>query len=285
MINPLKTALFAIIALPLATQAQAVETFGTDWTPIEGGQVRLVRASAPEADGSYLAAFQFELKPGWHMYWRYPGEAGVPTEVDFSSSTNLTDAQLMFPAPQEYFDGFSRSIVYKDKVTLPVRIERKSDKRPAVVVAKMDFGICEKVCVPVSTELSTTLPSAGKKDTASDALFYDALKSIPQAHEAGDNQITVSLSKNGKEPVLEFTSKVQEGDTDPALFVEGPPMSYHGVPKLKGVKGDVATWQLPMNGLAHEGNTLDLVMTLVSGQRTFEETQEITLPKGFAEAL
>ena len=33
-----------------------------------------------QRDGSRMAAIEIRLKPGWHTYWRIPGEAGIAPE-------------------------------------------------------------------------------------------------------------------------------------------------------------------------------------------------------------
>ena len=38
-----------------------------------------------------------DLKPGWKTYWRDPGDAGVPPQLDVSASTNVAGAELRFP--------------------------------------------------------------------------------------------------------------------------------------------------------------------------------------------
>src|SRR3954451_2214485 len=45
------------------------------------------------------AGVEMKLAPGWHTYWRYPGDSGVPPEFDFSSSDNLKSATVRYPAP------------------------------------------------------------------------------------------------------------------------------------------------------------------------------------------
>ena len=45
----------------------------------------------------------FTLDPGWHLYWRNPGEAGLPTKVEFE----VEGAQLgpiAWPAPEIFRD-------------------------------------------------------------------------------------------------------------------------------------------------------------------------------------
>ena len=40
-------------------------------------------------DGNVLGALKINLKPGWKIYWRNPGEAGLPPELDWSDVENV----------------------------------------------------------------------------------------------------------------------------------------------------------------------------------------------------
>ena len=56
------------------------------WDGDARSAVRLVAGSRP-ADGAYLrAGVEMRLRPGWHTYWRYPGDSGVPPQFDFAQS-------------------------------------------------------------------------------------------------------------------------------------------------------------------------------------------------------
>jgi suppressor for copper-sensitivity B len=49
------------------------------WAASEEGRVRLV-TTASSADGAALVhlGFEFDLAPGWKIYWRSPGSTGYP---------------------------------------------------------------------------------------------------------------------------------------------------------------------------------------------------------------
>src|SRR4051812_45875576 len=55
-----------------ALSARAAEPGASDWFETEQGRVRLVAAAEGEL------GLQFELAPGWKIYWRSPGDAGYP---------------------------------------------------------------------------------------------------------------------------------------------------------------------------------------------------------------
>ena len=45
-----------------------------------------------EASEAVTLGLQFRLKEGWKIYWRTPGDAGFPPQLDFSDSSNLAAA-------------------------------------------------------------------------------------------------------------------------------------------------------------------------------------------------
>ena len=46
-----------------------------------------------------LIGLEFKLEPGWKIYWRQPGDSGLPPELDFSSSKNLSSYEIKWPYP------------------------------------------------------------------------------------------------------------------------------------------------------------------------------------------
>src|SRR6201997_1530534 len=49
-----------------------------------------------------LGGVAFQLKPGWHTYWRTPGDSGVPPRIDFSKSENIEAVTILWPAPIKF---------------------------------------------------------------------------------------------------------------------------------------------------------------------------------------
>jgi hypothetical protein len=37
--------------------------------------------------------------PGWHAYWRSPGDAGIPPSIEWAGPTNLAHAEIAWPVP------------------------------------------------------------------------------------------------------------------------------------------------------------------------------------------
>src|SRR5688572_22967861 len=67
-------------------------------TPQSSGQI----LSAVDGTGDLAAiplALHIVLQPGWKTYWRSPGDAGYPPQIDVAGSTNAARAELMWPVP------------------------------------------------------------------------------------------------------------------------------------------------------------------------------------------
>ena len=106
------------------------------------------------------------MQPGWHTYWRYPGDSGVPPRFSFSGSDNLATVKVLYPAPHAFTDEAGTTIGYKGNVIFPLRVVPRDKGKPVTLRAKLDYAVCEKLCVPVEAKLELTLPPNGGADNA-----------------------------------------------------------------------------------------------------------------------
>ena len=170
-------ALGAVLGLGTALPAVASSSV---WYNTEGGKVRLVTSGKPDDAGKIRGVLDIALKPGWKTYWRDPGDAGVPPQLDVSGSTNIADAKLSFPPPQRHDDGYGKWAGYDRPVSLPVTFTVSAPGQPTTIDANIFLGICETICIPVQTRLS--VDPASDPDNATDAaLVNTALAALPSS--------------------------------------------------------------------------------------------------------
>ena len=217
----------------------------TDWVEVHGGAVRLL-SSGPIEDGRYLAGLEFLLEPGWHTYWRYPGEAGIPPQFTFVNTENLKDIEILYPVPERYSDGFSESVVYHDGIVLPLKITPENEDLNVHLTLELFFGICKDICVPGDATLSLDFSPTAETDILSAKLIDRDLENVPltTAHET--LQIRSVKLEDGGRLVIEAEAPA---DGAPELFVAGPEGSYIGLPKLASQDKDQTTWTLSTKGL------------------------------------
>src|ERR1700712_755127 len=116
-----KSFCIAGLAVTLCGATPASATDASAWSQDSKSAVRLIAGANKSNDASLRAGVEVKLQPGWHTYWRYPGDSGVPPRFDFAGSDNLKSAKVRYPAPRLFSDGGGDSIGYSDSVIFPLQ--------------------------------------------------------------------------------------------------------------------------------------------------------------------
>jgi DsbC/DsbD-like thiol-disulfide interchange protein len=268
---PMRAALGAAVTLSIV--CAAMEVRAEDSSPWQRDAHSAVRLLAGSRSGAVLlGGISIQLQPGWHTYWRTPGDSGVPPHFDFSKSDNVEAVTVMWPAPIKFDDGAGGTALgYKQQVTLPLRIVPKSADKPVTLRADINYAVCDKLCIPV--EASAELAFASVASTE-DGNLSEALNAVPKPANIGDpNPLTIrDVKREGKVNVLVDVSAPDGKEV--SLFVEGPTPDWAlPVPKLlehspPGVKRFAFELDGLPPGASPDGAALKL--TLVGGDRAFE---------------
>lgn len=143
-------------------------------------------------DGSQMAALQIKLEPGWKTYWRAPGDAGIPPSFDWSGSENLAGFEVRWPTPSILMQQGVRTIGYKNKLILPLKLTPLQAGRDIVLQGEVEIGVCSEICVPVTLELNQLLPRGNKKP---DPRIIAALANRPDtADEANVTRVSCEIT-------------------------------------------------------------------------------------------
>src|SRR5262245_22113748 len=169
----------------IGTPAMAVDS--SRWDNDTRSAVRLVAARTLVQFGAPImrAGVEVKLQPGWKTYWRYPGDSGVPPVFDFGGSENIRSVTVLWSAPVRCSDGVGDSIGYKDAVVLPLRVLAKDERKPVMLRLKLDYAVCEQVCVPSKANVELQL-SGGTG--VSEELMAAAEARVPKLTQIGAGQ-------------------------------------------------------------------------------------------------
>jgi len=262
-------AFLTLIALLLPAPVRAAMT---DWTEVQGGAVRLI-ATGPMSEGHYLAGLEFLLEPGWHTYWRSPGEAGIPPQISIDGSTNVKTIEVLYPVPERYSDGFSESIVYHDGIVLPLLIAPAKTDQTVSLSVDLFFGVCSDICVPGDAALALELSSDMQEDGLADRLIRRDLAAVPGKATNDDFRIhSVELAHGGD--TLRIEAEVGDG-AEADLFAAGPDGSFIGLPEPADRSGTSAVWTLSTKGLATTDTDSTLRLVLSAGGKAIEHLAPI----------
>jgi DsbC/DsbD-like thiol-disulfide interchange protein len=260
-------------AAAISVSLFALDALAQDASPWQEDGHSAVRLLAGSRSGAVLlGGVAFHLKPGWHTYWRTPGDSGVPPRFDFSKSDNVEAVTVLWPAPTKFDDGAGgNSLGYHDQVVLPLRIVAKNTEKPVTLRADVNYAVCEKLCIPVQANLELAFKSVASTE---DSALFTALDNVPKPANVGDpNPLTIrDVKREGRSEVL---VDVVSPDNRPLnLFVEGPTPDWGlPVPKLldqgpPGVKRFAFALEGVPPGVNPEGAALKL--TLVGADRAYE---------------
>ncbi len=94
---------------------------------------------------------ELEMKEGWHTYAKDPGEAGIPTEFDWSGSRDFKLEKVIYPDYEVIDEAGIKVNGYKGRVFFPVDAEIGEN---AKVRVKVSGAVCSNICIPYSLDLT-----------------------------------------------------------------------------------------------------------------------------------
>lgn len=260
----------ALSILPAVAHAQDA----TPWIVDGHASIRLLAGS--RNGPVMLGGIDLKLDKGWKTYWRTPGDSGVAPRLDFSKSENVEAVTVLWPAPKAFPDGAGGTALgYHDEVIIPLRIAVHNPDKPVVLHARINYAVCEKLCVPMEADL--TLPFVSVASTE-DSLLSGALDRVPKPANVGDPlPLTITDVKRIGPKGVQVDVEAQDDKKDMkdiALFVEGPapdwalPNPKPAAHQPKGLRRFVFDLDGLPPGARPEGAALKF--TLADGSRAYE---------------
>lgn len=178
-----KSWLAAMAAIAMLASPAAAQPTGNS----EHAEVTLVFERSAAAPGdTLLGAVRFKLADKWHIYWRNPGDSGLPPSVAWASSPQVTAGEFKFPAPYAIPLGPLMNYAYEHEVVLPFDVKISSDAKPGDILTiggKFEYLICADVCIPEEVTLSAALPVEKTLASSEEGgkIIINALPALPVA--------------------------------------------------------------------------------------------------------
>jgi thiol:disulfide interchange protein/DsbC/DsbD-like thiol-disulfide interchange protein len=151
----------------------------------------------------------YAIYPNWHIYWKYAGDAGIPTQIDWQLPPGFRAGPLQWPLPERAKEpGDLEVFDYNNEVLLFTEVQAPGQlpAGPIDLGAKTNWLVCEKECVPGDAQVSLKLNDGGQ-GPGNESLFAKYAASVPKTSPLG---YTLSLKPSGNQMVVEF-SGVPEG--------------------------------------------------------------------------
>jgi len=121
--------------------------------------------SGVEPGGTLTLALRLKADPGWHTYWRNPGDSGEPTRIDWSLPSGYVAGPIRWPPPHKLPAGPFLNHGYEGEVLLLTEVRAPPEAAgPVTLVARAAWLVCNpERCIPEQADLRVSL-DAGKPE-------------------------------------------------------------------------------------------------------------------------
>ncbi|WP_417706166.1 protein-disulfide reductase DsbD family protein [Rheinheimera aquimaris] len=217
----------------------------TGWQSAKHLRAELVSEYRQVQPGQTLQlALHFVPDEHWHTYWQNPGDSGLPTQLSWTLPAGISAGAIKWPTPHAIavpplvnygFEG--QTILLSD---LTIASDYQADTLP--ISLKVDWLVCEEVCIPAEAEFSLVLPVAAKAVLAEDAvsLFQQAQQQLPQPINVSGQ---FDVSGGAFSAVLDIPAIRPIS----AFFVAATELVDHAAPQQVTLNGEQLLLQQPLN--------------------------------------
>jgi suppressor for copper-sensitivity B len=274
-------------ASALGVPVRAGPSLASPWSRAMKSGIRLLAGEyrGEGVDHHLLAGLEMSLAPGYHTYWREPGDSGVPPTFDWSASRNLAAVEVIWPAPRRFDDASGHYIGYAQGLLLPLRLKPRDAAAPLALGLKLAYAVCEKICIPAEGALRLTI-EPGRFSSRYLAPLLEALTRAPHRVRPGEMRAGMALSSVEPDqtggPGVIIKAILPSAARDIDVFIEGGAGTVFGKPVL--VSRDATAGESPIISLRVPAARLPkgkirqtLLLTLICDRGAIESEVTIDL--------
>src|SRR3984893_15122702 len=197
---------------------------------------------------SFTVGLLLQMDPGWHTYWKFSGDAGLPSEIKWNLPAGWKVGEIQWPIPlKTTHPGDIQTYGYQDEVLLMQEIipPPKIDSSSVKLSAEANWLVCERICIPGNASLQLELPTSATSAPANIEMFTRFRHLVPQDWP-GTDVVKANWSRTRSDLRLNLRSatlaKYLAADFSPL-----PPANVVvGHPKIESRRGDEIAFRIPI---------------------------------------
>lgn len=244
------------------------------WSDSEQASVRLISAVSGTGQLAGLPlGLEFQMQPGWKIYWRTPGDAGLPPVPHWDGSVNVGDVSMEWPLPHRFSIFGLDTFGYSDEAVFPLTVKPVVEGQAMSLRGTVDYLICAEICVPQTAKVSIDLPSGAAEPTRYAHKINQYKSKVPgEVAPDGLRVEALGVVDGPENPALRVAVSAGAPLDNLDLFVEGPSSSWFGKPEVdKSPDGKTALLNLKVAGVQPDVLRKSmLVLTLTNGDEAIE---------------
>lgn len=178
----------------------------------------------------FTVGLLLRMASAWHTYWKFSGDAGLPTELKWKLPPGWKIGEIQWPIPLKTIDpgdiqtyGYENEVLLMQEITPPTKVDSSSVK----LSADVSWLVCERICIPGGTTLQLDLSVSTTNQPANTELFARYRRLLPQ------NWPAANVAKSGWSRVgSDLRLKVASDD-----LASYPAVDFFPVPEQSTVIG------------------------------------------------
>ena len=181
----------------------------------------------------FTVGLLLRMAPAWHTYWKFSGDAGLPTELKWKLPPGWKIGEIQWPIPLKTIDpgdietyGYTNEVLLMQEITPPSKLDDPSAK----LSTEADWLVCEKICIPGSATLQLDLPVASTSQPANTDVFTRYRRLLPQ-NFPGPNVARADWSRVGSDLRLKIRSET---------LAKYPALDFFPLPEQETIVGHPA---------------------------------------------
>ncbi len=227
----------------------------SQWQDNPHVSIRLITAVDATGDLQKIPfGLEFKLKPEWKIYWRSPGDAGLPPDVDWSKSSNIKNIKFNWPLPYRFSVLGLETLGYKDHIIFPLLITPEIINQAVDLKGDLSYLACANICIPYNIEIGLRLNQGNATNSSEAYLINKFQANVPSKATANTLNIAeIRQTTFGKDFNLQILIDADRPIKNPDGFIEGTDGLYFGAPEIvKSNDGNSVLLNFTGGGLANE---------------------------------
>ena len=219
--------------------------------------------SAVAADEAFRVGVRFVIEPGWHTYWKNPGDSGLAPTVKWDLPAGFKASELQWPTPRLFMlPGEVRNIGYAEEVMLIAEIRPPLGWHgPTVIAAEVQWMACKETCVAGGQTIRTSVDVGGAAVLSNTETFVTWQGRMPQRVTAAAPLEGVQVEHVGRTYLVRVHEDGAIGE--PAIFISAPADAgvRAGVREQKSNEATVEVTVAPKAASAGSGEVGEVVVS------------------------
>ncbi len=123
-------------------------------------QNRIILEHSDLAPGETITvATEITLAPHWHVYWKNPGDSGLPVKIDWTLPKGFEISEIKWPTPDKISYEILVNYGYYNRVTLlqDLTVPQELPQGDLQITANLEMLVCNEICIPESDSVSIVI--------------------------------------------------------------------------------------------------------------------------------